>query len=216
MRGIILFMVSQFFIVLTCQAQIDTALSKRLVKMAEMDQNIMQRPPDHIKMASDRHMALIDSVATANYMEAKCIFNQHGFPGFDKVGEEGSKSFWLIVQHCDKWPEFQEQVLKEMEMEVKKGNAHSTYYAYLVDRIKIRSGEKQLYGTQVSYRIDTCQAYVSDLESPNEVNKRRKSVGLESIEEYLNTVSRNHFQRNKENFKKRGINGPTLYPIHGD
>lgn len=95
----------------------------------------------------------------------------------------------------------------------KKKNAHSTYYAYLVDRIKIRAGKKQIYGTQVSYHTDICQAYVADVEDMNNINKRRSAVGLNIIEEYLNTVSKNHFLRNEESFRKKGITGPTLYPI---
>jgi len=35
---------------------------------------------------------------------------QYGFPGYDLVGQKGSNSFWLIVQHCDKDVDFQEQV----------------------------------------------------------------------------------------------------------
>lgn len=136
------FIIGQIFNAVLCFAQVDTALSNKLIQMATLDQKIMQTPSKHIKMASKSHMALIDSIAKVSYREAKTIFETYGFPGFDLVGEEGSKSFWLIVQHCDNWPDFQEQVLKEMETHVKNKNAHSTYYAYLVDRIKIRSGEK--------------------------------------------------------------------------
>ncbi|MDR2276180.1 MAG: hypothetical protein LBF27_35075 [Sphingobacterium sp.] len=212
MKKLVLLISYQIFITLLCSAQIDSMLSRKLIRMATLDQEIMQSPPNGIRPASVQHMALIDSIAEANYTEIKIVFEKYGFPGFDIVGEEGSKSFWLIVQHCDKWPEFQKQVLKKMEAEVKKKNAHSTYYAYLVDRIKIRGGQKQLYGTQVSYHTDTCQAYVSNVEDPDNINKRRKAVGLETIEKYLNTVSKNHFMRNEENFRKRGITGPTLYP----
>jgi hypothetical protein len=212
-KNIVLLMVFQLFATTFCSAQIDSTLSNKLITMARLDQEIMQSPPKNVKPASEEHMALIDSMATVNYNEAKIIFEKYGFPGFDMVGEEGSKSFWLIVQHCDKWPKFQEKVLKKMEAQVKKKNAHSTYYAYLVDRIKIRAGKKQIYGTQVSYHTDTCQAYVADVEDMNNINKRRSAVGLNTIEEYLNTVSKNHFLRNEESFRKKGITGPTLYPI---
>lgn len=181
--------------------------------MAETEQEIMQSPPKNIKANGDQYMASIDSINEVNYKEAKIIFDRYGFPGFDLVGEEGSKSFWLIVQHSNKWPDFQVQVLKEMETQVKKKNAHSTYFAYLVDRVKIRAGEKQVYGTQVSYRTDSCQAYVDNVEDPENINHRRVSMGLETIEQYLNTVSTNHFLRNEEAFRKKGITGPTLYPI---
>ncbi|WP_400263058.1 DUF6624 domain-containing protein [Sphingobacterium sp. SG20118] len=213
MKKLILLIAFHFSITSVSNAQVDSVLSKKLVHMAKLDQEIMQSPPKNMKLTGEEHMALIDSIATENYGEAKIIFEKYGFPGFDLVGEEGSKSFWLIAQHCDKWPEFQKQVLKKMEAEVKKKNAHSTYYAYLLDRIKIRAGDKQIYGTQLSYRLDSCQAYVENIEDPNNINKRRKAVGLENIENYLNTVSKNHFKRNEESFRKKGINGPILYPI---
>jgi len=213
MNKIILLIAFQTLISLFCYSQGDSILSKKLIQMAEIDQQIMQTPPKNIKSGSEKHMALIDSIATVNYKEAKKIFENYGFPGFDLVGEAGSKSFWLIVQYCDKWPDFQKQVLKKMEVQVKRKNAHAIYYAYLVDRIRIRAGKKQLYGTQVSYRTDSCQAFVQDIEDMDNLNKRRSSVGLESVEEYLNRVSKNHFLRNEDSFRKKGITGPTLHAV---
>ena len=43
------------------------------------------------------------------------------------------------------------------------------------------------------------------------MNKRRKSIGLEPIEIYLNGMSEMHFEMNKENMLKRGITEPKLY-----
>lgn len=213
MKKLVLLILFPILIISVCSAQVDSILSKKLIEMATLDQEIMQNPPKSIKPASEEHMRLIDSIAAVNYQEAKIIFEKYGFPGFDLVGEEGSKSFWLIVQHCDKWPDFQRQVLEKMEIQVKNKNAHSKYYAYLVDRIRIRSGKKQLYGTQVSYHTDICQAFVADVEDLDNLNKRRSAVGLETIEEYLNIVSEHHFLRNEKSFREKGITGATLYPI---
>lgn len=207
----LLFAFFQLLIVLNVYSQTDTTLANKLIEMARLDQEAMQSPPGNLKLAGSEHLKYIDSIAEINYHRAKDIFDQYGYPGYDRVGEEGSKSFWLIVQHCDRWPEFQQEVLKEMEKQVLNNNAQSSYFAYLVDRVRKNSGRKQLYGTQLSYYRDNCQAYAADLEDPGNVNKRRKAVGLESLEKYLNMVSTNHFARNEEAFRKRGINGPTLY-----
>ena len=43
------------------------------------------------------------------------------------------------------------------------------------------------------------------------VNKRRKEIGLGSIEEYLNKVTKMHFQMNKTHYEKIGIKKPKLY-----
>ena len=53
----------------------------------------------------------------------KQIIAKFDFPGYDKVGKEGSKNFLLCVQHSDHDLKFQEDVLKKMKREVKRKNA---------------------------------------------------------------------------------------------
>ena len=43
------------------------------------------------------------------------------------------------------------------------------------------------------------------------MNERRKSIGLEPIEEYLNGMSEMHFEMNKDYYTSKGITKPTLY-----
>jgi hypothetical protein len=51
------------------------------------------------------------------------------------------------------------RVLEKMKVEVDRGNADPSYYAMLVDRVNINTGKPQVYGTQVTYKTDLCQAY---------------------------------------------------------
>lgn len=95
-----------------------------------------------------------DSVFTENKTKVEKMFNDYGFLGFDKVGTDGSNDFWLIVQHSDKFPEFQKKVLKEMDKNVKRKNANANNYAYLFDRIQVNSGLKQKFGTQLKYETE--------------------------------------------------------------
>lgn len=126
----------------------------------------------------------------------KTIINTFGFPGFDKVGKTSSFNFWLCVQHCDKDLEFQEKVLKLMKKELKNKNANSENYAYLKDRVNINSGKAQIYGTQVEYQNRT--AVPKNLTQPKKVNKKRKSVGLGTLEEYLKSMTEFHREMNPE------------------
>eukprot|EP01041_Mallomonas_annulata_P026420 gene26420-47734_t len=96
-----------------------------------------------------------DSVFTKHKIQVEKMFNKYGFLGFDKVGKDGSNDFWLIVQHCDKFPDFQKKILKSMDKEVKKGNANANNYAYLYDRVEANAGRKQLFGTQVDFEVNT-------------------------------------------------------------
>src|SRR5690606_23613838 len=130
-----------------------------------------------------------DSVYSKNQKRAKEILDKYGFVGFDLAGENGSKNFWLIVQHSDHNPEFQKEVLAEMKKEVEKQNANSRNYGLLVDRVNLNTGNAQIYGTQVTYNMNNGQAYPKKLTDSLNVNKRRKSIGLEPLEEYLNRMS---------------------------
>ncbi|WP_414653843.1 DUF6624 domain-containing protein [Hymenobacter sp.] len=102
----------------------------------------------------------------------EAIVKKVGFPGFKQVGETSSKNFWLLVQHADAHPAFQQEVLKLMLLEVQRKNANSRNYAYLVDRVALNGGQPQTYGTQVEYKADG-QPTPRTLFDPANVDKRR-------------------------------------------
>ena len=135
-------------------------LADELEKMAEIDQIAAYIPQGKYKELSEKEWnAFKDSVFTTNQKRIKEIFEQHGFVGFDLAGENGSRNFWMIVQHSDHNPEFQKEVLVEMKKEVNKQNAISTNYGLFVDRVNLNTGKAQVYGTQVTYNMNNGQAY---------------------------------------------------------
>ena len=162
------------------------ALSKTLDSLAEADQRPMQlmmrgQLPDSTRarlVASQyvnfaRHQPMLEA-----------IVKKYGFPGFKQVGETSSKNFWLLVQHADAHPAFQQQVLKMMLPEVQRKNASGRNYAYLTDRVALNSGQPQTYGTQVEYKADS-QPTPRTLLDPANVDKRRAAIGMETLEAYL-------------------------------
>ena len=115
-----------------------------------------------------------------------------------------------MVQHSDKDIEFQFLVLERLKIEVDLRNADGRHFGLLTDRIKINSGEKQVYGTQVRYNSQG-QAYPKPLSDSVNVNKRRKEVGLDPLEQYLDMMTLMNFDRNKEVLRSKGITKPQLY-----
>ena len=187
-------------------------LADELKRMAEVDQIAAYIPQgEYKKLTNEEWNAFKDSVFTTHQKRLKQIFDQHGFVGFDLAGEEGSQNFWLMVQHSDHDPDFQKEVLNKMKIEVDNKNAKPSNYGLLVDRVRLNTGEKQVYGTQVTYNMETGQAYPKSLEDSLHVNERRKSVGLEPIEDYLNVMTQMHFEMNKEYYSKKGVTEPTFY-----
>jgi predicted TIM-barrel fold metal-dependent hydrolase len=196
------------------KVEFNQTLADELSKMVITDQLAAANaypPKNYSHLTQEEWNSFKDSIYTTHQKRAKEILNEYGFAGFDLVGEEGSSDFWLIVQHSDHDPDFQKEVLEKMKIEVDEGNADSRIYGLLVDRVKLNTGEAQIYGTQVAYNMEICQAYPRKLADSINVNKRRKEIGLEPLEVYLNDMTKMNFKMNKEFFAKKGVTKPKLY-----
>ncbi|RYE16782.1 MAG: hypothetical protein EOP45_16860 [Sphingobacteriaceae bacterium] len=196
------------------QQGFNQSLADSLASWVITDQ-IAAKPPEgkYKSMSKDQIDRFEDSVFTTHQKLLSNILNKYGYPGYDLVGKKGSNEFWLMVQHCDKVPAFQQQVLDAMQKELPKQNADPRNFAYLTDRVRLNTGKKQVYGTQLKYNTSLCQAIPRDLTDSLNVNHRRKEVGLEPVEQYLNQMSELHFMMNKANYEKRGITGPKLIKV---
>ena len=56
-----------------------------------------------------------DSVFTKNKNRVEYLFKKYGYLGINEIGKNASNNFWILVQHSDKFPEFQKNVLKSMK-----------------------------------------------------------------------------------------------------
>src|SRR5690554_1867636 len=204
-------------LILGCATKISesekNALKNELKNMVEIDQIAAYIPQGKYKdYTPEQWNRFKDSVFITNKTNLEKIYKRYGFLGFDKVGKEGSNDFWLLVQHCDEFPEFQKNVLKSMIIEVKKNNENPRNYAYLYDRVKVNGGEKQLFGTQVSYEINTTARAIPKnvLIDSVKVDKLRQKYNLESLKDYLNKMTEMHYEMNKKIYEEQGIK-PKLY-----
>jgi hypothetical protein len=113
----------------------------------------------------------------------KDIIDKHGWPGPDMVGEDGNMTIFLVIQHADQ--KTQEHYLPLMRQAVKDGKAKARQLALLEDRVAIRQGKKQIYGSQLTSDPNTGKLVLEPIEDEPNVNKRRAAVGLEKLEDYL-------------------------------
>ncbi len=191
--------------------EFNQGLADELKLMAEIDQVAANFPQGRYKQWTQKRWEKFqDSVFTTHKGRLVEIFDEFGYPGYDLIGKEGSHNFWLMVQHSDKDLQFQSGVLEKLKIEVENKNADGRNFGLLTDRVKINSGEKQIYGTQVRYN-SLGQAYPKPLYDSANVNKRREEVGLEPLEQYLDMMTLMNFERNKEFLKSKGITKPQLY-----
>jgi hypothetical protein len=131
-------------------------------------------------------VAIADSL---NYISVKRIWEQFCYPNSDLLGKEGSHNFWLLMQHQDKHPDFQEEVLSGMKLEVERGKSFPSDYAYLTDRVKVNRHQLQIYGSQMTLNADHTSYAPKPLVEPEAVNERRMNMGLPSIEEYIEIMN---------------------------
>jgi hypothetical protein len=124
-----------------------------------------------------------------NMIVLKKLFKEYGFLGIEEVGKQGSGNFWLMMQHCDKDPKFQEEVLGEMKKHIERKNANPSNYAYLIDRVKVNTGKEQVYGTQMKLNQEGSSYEPKPVIDPENLNKRRAEVGLGTIEEYIGIMN---------------------------
>ena len=130
------------------------------------------------------HWAIIHEKDSINLIKVKNILDERGWLGTDVVGRQGNTTLFLVVQHADL--KTQLKYLPMMREAVKEGNAKASNLALLEDRVALRQGKKQIYGSQLGTDPETGEYFVSPLIDPDNVDKRREEVGLGTMSSYLN------------------------------
>ena len=110
------------------------------------------------------------------------IIDTIGYPTIDKVGKEASEAAWLVIQHSIGQPDFMKKCVKLLEVAVSENNANSQNLAYLTDRIAVFEDNPQHYGTQFDWD-ENGELSPNRFDDLTKVNQRRKSIGLNSLEE---------------------------------
>ncbi len=130
----------------------------------------------------------MDSVDRQNTTRMHEILEEHGWPGWSLVGEEGSTAAWVLVQHADLEPEFQELALAYLMGAVAAEDASRGDLAYLIDRVRVAKALPQVYGTQVGPGQDGDLAPRTPIEDSENVDARRAEAGLGTLEEYYDEI----------------------------
>lgn len=157
--------------------------------MSEMDQFIRNQPRNN--QNENEIQQLMKEVDENNTNELKTILNRWGWLTISTFGRKTDANAWLIVQHASHDIEFQAHIAFLLGLLVEEGETRPKNYAYLVDRVALRYqhlGLKQLYGTQYTLKDNKAipEPYEGTLE---ELNLRRKKVGLEPLDQYLKFAS---------------------------
>ena len=143
------------------------------------------------------HWRIINIKDSTNLIKVKAILDRYGWLGTDVVGAKGNITLFFVIQHADQAT--QEKYLPMMREAVKNGKAQGSALALLEDRVALGQGKRQIYGSQIGRDSETQAYYVSPMIDPDNVDKRRATVGLEPLSEYLNQW---HIKWDVEQYKK--------------
>ena len=158
-------------------------LAKRLFNMRIKDQSYyyyFNIYPDSISHYWDIKIPLNND----NLVDFEKIVDKYGWPKKSDVGSEIAPTAFLIVQHTMELKNMR-KYYSYLKNAVEHNEASKNELALLTDRINIREGKKQIYGSQISFDSIQKVYYLGNVKDPENLNKRRAEVGMQPIEEYL-------------------------------
>jgi len=152
-----------------------------------------------------KEMNYLDSI---NYIKIQKIVDEYGWLGFDKIGRNGALTLFLVIQHSPL--AIQKKYLPLLREAVKNKQAIAGNLAMLEDRIALREGKKQIYGSQIA-TDSTGFTFLQPVEDPDHVDERRKAVGLGPLADYVKLFGieldmdkfKKYWEKMEENEKKK-------------
>jgi hypothetical protein len=133
------------------------------------------------------------------------IIDTIGYPTIDKVGIKANEAAWLIIQHSIGQPELMKKCAALLKSAVRENKASPQNLAYLTDRIAVFEEKLQLYGTQFDWD-ENGNLSPNPYDNLTKVNERRKSIGLNTLEEQTELIriqAKNENQSPPKDLEKR-------------
>ena len=129
----------------------------------------------------------VTAVDCDNTAWLKAQLEKIGWFTIPKYGEEADSAAWHLVQHADREPSFQREMLDRLQA-LPSGQTNGRRLGYLFDRVARAEGRLQRYGTQGQCKDGQWTPFAS--EDPAKLDERRASIGMEPIAEHMKMVSR--------------------------
>ena len=184
---------------------LEPQLSKELIELGEHDQK--HRTQMHEKMLESNKRAKEKAQETSGSLQPEVdqeflelvkkqeeidkknirrleeIVAKHGWPGKKLVGEQAADAAFLIVQHAEL--PYQEKYLPLLLKAADSNDVKPAHVAMLQDRVLMRQGKNQIYGSQLRSDPKTGKLELYPIEDEAHVDERRAKVGLPPLKEYL-------------------------------
>jgi len=160
-----------------------------LVKLEYADQStrsVLFQYFDQFGRESDEYKQQFELMRTSdslNIAQLESLIERNGWPAESKVGEFPLNSAFTLLLHAG--PDVKKTYLPHIEKSVADGELPKRAFAYFIDKMKTSAGENQIYGTQITWNETTGNYELYPVEEEEQLNERRREMGLDSVETYL-------------------------------
>jgi hypothetical protein len=156
-----------------------------LEAMGATDQELRGKNPGAMTKEDWARQGTLDQ---ANIKRLAEIVDRYGWPGVHVAGAAGSQNAFMVVQHAD-LPS-QQKYLPLLREAAARKEALPSEVAMLEDRVRVRTGQPQVYGSQFKPFPDGVKAgdarlQLYPIEDEAHVEERRRAAGLEPLADYV-------------------------------
>ena len=156
-------------------------IAVKIMAMVKLDQEARAKFRKDGKVWDER-------VDTRNTRELRRITKKIGWPTRSKVGKRASHGACVLALHADSNRDFQHRCYLSMKSE-KPPDVELRDVAHLEDRVRLRFGLRQTYGTQV--KLVEGKYVPCPIEDPENVSRRRKTMGLDTLRQNIARLNKN-------------------------
>lgn len=169
-------------------ASLDANLRDRLLRLMEE-----QRKPSDAALDKGRFSyglaRRIGAPAGDASAELCRIVKEYGWPASGLVGRDGVEAAFFVLKNGAPF-EMQVELLPAVAAAAERGELDRGELAAFIDRVRLRAGGKQLYGTQAS--VAGGLLVLQPIEDEARVDVRRREYGLPPLAEYLRSLEGSH------------------------
>lgn len=165
------------------EARVNSTYSKKLYQIFDKDQKSRSWFNAKFKKKKMRE------VDEEGFKQLNDLINTYGFPSERKIGNEdwalNNMTIRILFMHYVQ-STMDPSFFEGLKNEVLKGNLHPNNYAHIIDRIKIKDGYGTviIWGTPIGDNLSNMpENYQLTPTEIKTINKRRYSIGLETIKE---------------------------------
>lgn len=161
-----------------------------LEEMYEHDRDLVSVSYDPDR--DPQSLETVQAIDRAHAERLKEIVGCIGWPTRDLVGLKATQAAYMVIQHAGHDVEFQNECLEMMVDLVAQGELPASYVALLTDRIRVFSGQPQVFGTQMQMARNDLGVLVPTptvpIEDPDHLNDRRALMGMVAHEQFVEAI----------------------------